>query len=122
MLPGLSLKRWLALGALGTAAVAIGIVFALEISLGPRFHSIVGTISLRDSDPIIGGGERDTRFGEFLEYRRHVTEAGPDQLDLTTGDGGGDGAAADGDDGLSPFRSQAHQPVVDGLGQLEILA
>ena len=33
MVPGLSLKRWLALGAFGTAAVAIGIVFALEISL-----------------------------------------------------------------------------------------
>ena len=56
MVPGLSLKRWLALGAFGTAAVAIGIVFALEISLGPKFHSIVGTISLRDADPTLRGG------------------------------------------------------------------
>ena len=56
MVPGLSLKRWLALGAFGIAVVAIGIVFALEISLGPKFHSIVGTISLRDSDPILRGG------------------------------------------------------------------
>ena len=56
MVPGLSLKRWLALGAFGTAVVAIGIVFALEISLGPKFHSIVGTISLRDSDPTLRGG------------------------------------------------------------------
>ena len=56
MVPGLSLKRWLALGALGVAAVAFGIVFALEISLGPRFHSIVGVISLRDTNPAVRGG------------------------------------------------------------------
>lgn len=56
MVPGLSLKRWLALGALGVAAVIFGIVFALEVSLGPKFHSIVGVISLRDTDPTIRGG------------------------------------------------------------------
>ena len=56
MVPGLSLKRWLALGALGVTAVAFGVVFALEISLGPKFHSVVGLISLRDTNPTIRGG------------------------------------------------------------------
>lgn len=56
MVPGLSLKRWLALGALGAAGVGFGVVFALEISLGPKFHSVVGTISLRDANPTIRGG------------------------------------------------------------------
>ena len=56
MMPGLSLKRWLALGAIGAAAMTIGIIFALELSLGPKFHSVVGTMSLRDSNPTLRGG------------------------------------------------------------------
>lgn len=56
MVPGLSLKRWLVLGALGTAGVAFGIVFALDISLGPKFDSIVGAVSLRGANPAIRGG------------------------------------------------------------------
>lgn len=56
LIPGLSLKRWLAMGALGFTAVAIGIVFALELSLGPGFHSFIGVLSLRDAPPTIRGG------------------------------------------------------------------
>jgi uncharacterized cofD-like protein len=56
LIPGLSLKRWLALGAIGIAAVAIGIVFALKLSLGPGFHSFVGVLSLRDAPPTVRGG------------------------------------------------------------------
>ena len=56
LIPGLSLKRWLALGAIGLGAVAIGIVFALELSVGPGFHSFVGVLSLRDAPPTVRGG------------------------------------------------------------------
>lgn len=56
LIPGLSLKRWLALGTFSLAAVALGIVFALNISLGPGFHSFVGLISLRETPPAIRGG------------------------------------------------------------------
>lgn len=56
LVPGLSLKRWLCLGILGLAAVGVGVGFALEISLGPGFNSVVGVLSLRDASPIIRGG------------------------------------------------------------------
>ena len=56
LVPGLSLKRWLALGVFGLGAIALGIVFALELSLGPRFHSIVGLLSLRESSATVRGG------------------------------------------------------------------
>ena len=56
LIPGLSLKRWLALGAIGLAAISIGIVFALKLSLGPGFHSFVGFLSLRDLHPAVRGG------------------------------------------------------------------
>ena len=56
LIPGLSVKRWLALGAIGFAAVAIGIVFALKLSLGPGFHSFIGVLSLRDAPPTVRGG------------------------------------------------------------------
>ncbi len=56
LIPGLSLKRWLVLGAIGLAAVAIGIVFALKLSLGPGFHTFVGVLSLRDVPPAVRGG------------------------------------------------------------------
>ncbi len=55
-IPGLSLKRWLALGGMGLAALSLGIVFALKLSLGPGFHSFVGTLSLRDAPPEVRGG------------------------------------------------------------------
>ena len=56
VISGLSLKRWLVMEAFGLAAVGIGIVFALQFSLGPGFHSFVGTLSLRDTAPAIRGG------------------------------------------------------------------
>ena len=56
LIPGLSFKRWLALGALGLAALGLGIVFALELSVGPRFHSFVSTLTLRDVSPVLRGG------------------------------------------------------------------
>ena len=56
LVPGLSLKRWLALGALGVVAVTFGVVFALDISLGPKFDSVVGVISLRGANPAVRGG------------------------------------------------------------------
>ena len=56
LIPGLSLKRWLVLGAIGLAAVAIGIVFTLKLSLGPGFHTFVGVLSLRDAPPAVRGG------------------------------------------------------------------
>jgi uncharacterized cofD-like protein len=56
LIPGVSLKRWLALGAFGFAAMSVGIVFALELSLGPGFHSFVGVLSLRDAPPTVRGG------------------------------------------------------------------
>ncbi|MCH8224908.1 MAG: YvcK family protein [Chloroflexi bacterium] len=56
LVPGLSLNRLLALGVFGLGAIALGIVFALELSLGPRFHSIVGLLSLRESSATVRGG------------------------------------------------------------------
>jgi len=56
VIPGLSLKRWLALGAIGLVAVGLGVAFALQIPLGPGFRSFVGTASFRDSSPLIRGG------------------------------------------------------------------
>ena len=47
LIPGIHLKRWLALGGLGTIAVVLGILFAFEVSLAPGLHSIVGTLSLK---------------------------------------------------------------------------
>jgi uncharacterized cofD-like protein len=56
LLPGLSLKRWLALGVFGLSAVTIGIVFALQLSVGPGFQSFMGTLSLQAAPPTIRGG------------------------------------------------------------------
>ncbi|MDP6227194.1 MAG: YvcK family protein, partial [Dehalococcoidia bacterium] len=50
------MKRWLALGVLGLAAVAIGIVFVLQLSVGPRFQSFMGTLSLQAAPSAIRGG------------------------------------------------------------------
>ena len=56
LIPGLSLKRWLALGVFGLGAIALGTVFALKLSLGPGFHSFVGLLSLRDASATVRGG------------------------------------------------------------------
>ncbi len=54
-MPGLSLKRWLCLGIIGLAAVTSGVIFALELSLGPDFNSFIDTLSLRDAAPAVRG-------------------------------------------------------------------
>ena len=56
LIPGLSLKRWLALGVFGLGAIALGTVFALKLSLGPGFDSFVGLLSLRDASATVRGG------------------------------------------------------------------
>ena len=56
LMPGLSLKRWLGLGVIGLAAITSGVVFALELSLGPDFNAFVDALSLRDAAPAVRGG------------------------------------------------------------------
>lgn len=56
LVPGIALKRWLALGALGAAAITLGILFALQISLWPGFTSLAGTVSLRGEPSIVRAG------------------------------------------------------------------
>ena len=56
LIPGISLKRWFALGGLGLIALALGIIFSLKISLGPSLYSFVGTLSLRDAPTIVRSG------------------------------------------------------------------
>ena len=55
LIPGVSLKRWLALAAVGAGAIALGIAFALEISLWPGFTSFAELISLRGEDAAVRG-------------------------------------------------------------------
>ena len=56
MIPGLSLKRWLAVGAIGLALVTLGVIFALKISTGPTFISFLESVSLRNGSPYLRGG------------------------------------------------------------------
>lgn len=56
LVPGIALKRWLALGAFGAAAIALGILFALQISLWPGFTSLAETVSLRGEPSIVRAG------------------------------------------------------------------
>lgn len=56
VLPGLGLKRWIALGLLGMGAFGLGILFALEVPVGPRFQSLVGVVSMRDTAPTLRAG------------------------------------------------------------------
>ena len=56
LIPGISLKRWLAVGAIGVALIAIGIVFALKISTGPTLISVLESVSLRNQSPYLRGG------------------------------------------------------------------
>ena len=56
LIPGISLKRWIGVGAIGFALIAIGIVFALKISTGPTLISFLETVSLRDQSPYLRGG------------------------------------------------------------------
>ena len=54
--PGLSLKRWLAVGIIGLALITIGVIFALKVSTGPTFISFLESVSLRNQDPYLRGG------------------------------------------------------------------
>ena len=55
MIPGLSLKRWLAVGAIGLALITIGVIFALKISTGPTLISFLESVSLRNESPFLRG-------------------------------------------------------------------
>ena len=54
--PGLSLKRWMGVGAFGIAFVTLGIVFSLKISTGPTFVSFLESVTLRNESPYLRGG------------------------------------------------------------------
>lgn len=56
LIPGLSLKRWLAVGAIGLSFVTLGVIFTLKISTGPTFVSFLETASLRNESPYLRGG------------------------------------------------------------------
>jgi len=56
MMPGVSLKRWLAVGAVAFAFVALGVIFTLKISTGPALISFLETASLRNESPYLRGG------------------------------------------------------------------
>jgi len=55
LIPGLSLKRWLGVGAIGLAMVALGVIFALKISTGPTFISFLESVTLRNEPPYLRG-------------------------------------------------------------------
>ena len=56
LIPGLSLKRWLAIGVIGLIALSVGIIFAFKVSTGPAFISFLENISLRGESPYVRGG------------------------------------------------------------------
>jgi len=56
LIPGISLKRWLAVGVFGLTLITVGIIFALKISTGPTFISFLESVSLRNQSPILRGG------------------------------------------------------------------
>ncbi|MQF67148.1 YvcK family protein [SAR202 cluster bacterium AD-802-F09_MRT_200m] len=55
LIPGISLKRWLGVGAIGLALITVGVIFALEISTGPTFISFLESVSLRNESPTLRG-------------------------------------------------------------------
>ena len=55
LIPGISLKRWLGVGAIGLTLITVGVIFALGISTGPTFISFLETVSLRDESPTLRG-------------------------------------------------------------------
>ncbi len=55
LLPGLSLKRWLALGVLSVGVIALGLAFTFRFPVGPSFTTFVGTVSLRDAPSMLRG-------------------------------------------------------------------
>ena len=55
LIPGISLKRWLGVGAVGLALITVGVIFALGISTGPTFISFLESVSLRNESPMLRG-------------------------------------------------------------------
>lgn len=56
MRPGLGLKRWLALLALGLILFGLGIGFAMAVSISPRLLPVLRTLTLGGSPPLVRGG------------------------------------------------------------------
>tara|TARA_Y100000588_G_scaffold395323_2_gene523434 strand:- start:48023 stop:49450 length:1428 start_codon:yes stop_codon:yes gene_type:complete len=56
LVPGLSLKRWLAVGAISLAFITLGVIFTLKISTGPTFISFLESASLRNESYYLRGG------------------------------------------------------------------
>ena len=62
LVPGISLKRWLGLAAIGAGAVTLGILFALQVPMWPGIDTFAGIVSLRGESyavraaVFIGGG------------------------------------------------------------------
>lgn len=55
LVPGISLKRWVAVGCMGLASITLGVIFALEISTGPSFISFLEIASLRNESSFLRG-------------------------------------------------------------------
>jgi uncharacterized cofD-like protein len=55
LIPGLSLKRWLGVGAIGLAMITLGVIFSLKISTGPAFISFLESATLRNESPYLRG-------------------------------------------------------------------
>jgi uncharacterized cofD-like protein len=55
LIPGISLKRWLGVGAIGLALITLGVIFSLKISTGPTFISFLETVTLRNESPYLRG-------------------------------------------------------------------
>ena len=56
LIPGISLKRWLGVGAIGLALITLGVIFSLKISTGPTFISFLESVTLRNQSPYLRGG------------------------------------------------------------------
>jgi len=56
MIPGLSIKRWLAVGAVGLFVLTLGVIFTLKISTGPASISFLESVSFRHQSPYLRGG------------------------------------------------------------------
>ena len=56
LIPGISLKRWLGVGAIGLVSITLGVMFSLKISTGPAFISFLENVTLRNESPYLRGG------------------------------------------------------------------
>jgi len=55
LVPGISLKRWLGVGAIALASITLGVIFSLNISTGPAFISFLEFATLRNESPYLRG-------------------------------------------------------------------